>query len=313
MLSFNVAVAQSYVRLSGHVILYQKLNVVAPAGAVKVWVIDESPLVADVDPPCAAYEPLCDVLTIDVVPSRAQLEKLPVSKPPLRMPLGALPLTVSVNVVVCVADAPVPVTVMAYVPLGVVVDVLTVRVDDPPEFTEVGLNDAVAPVGRPDAASETDCAEPDVTAVEMVDVAGLPAVTVADDGLAAIEKSFAAGAFTVSETDVVCVAEVPVPVMVIGYVPAGVDDAVDKVSVEDPPELTEVGLNVAEAPAGRPDADNATDCADPAVVVVEIVEVAELPAVTVADAGLAASEKSFVVARVTMQSFAWLLNSFCTV
>jgi hypothetical protein len=219
------------------------------------------------------------------------------------MPVDVVPFTVSVNVVLCVADEPVPVTVIAYVPVGVFDEVLTVNVDDPPDVTDVGLNAAVAPVGRPDADSDTDCAEPDVVAVEIVEVAGLPAFTVADDGLAEIEKSFAAAAFTVSETDVVCVADEPVPVTVIGYVPAGVDDVVDNVSVEEPPEFTDVGLNAAVAPAGRPEAENVTDCAEPDVTAVETVEVAELPAVTVADDGLAEIEKSLALdGGVTMQS-----------
>jgi hypothetical protein len=115
-----------------------------------------------------------------------------------------------------VADVPVPVTVSAYVPLGVIDDVLTVNVDDAPDVTELGLNAAVAPAGRPDAESVTDCAAPEVTAVEIVEVAGLPALTVAADGLAVIEKSLAAAAVTVRETEVVWVAEVPVPVTVIG-------------------------------------------------------------------------------------------------
>jgi hypothetical protein len=257
--------------------------------------------------------PVCEAVTIDVTPVRVQGENAPVSNPPLTMPLGALPLTVSVKVVVCVAEVPVPVTVIAYVPPGVIVDVLTVNVDDPPEFTEVGLNAAVAPAGKPDAESDTDCAEPDVTAVEIVDVAGLPAFTVAEDGLAAIEKSFAATALTVSDTDVVCVADAPVPVTVIGYVPAGVEADVCNVNVDEPPEFTEVGLNDAVAPLGRPEADSDTDCAEPDVTAVEMVDVAEPPAVTVADDGLAEIEKSFVAARVMMQSLATLLNSFCTV
>jgi hypothetical protein len=100
-------------------------------------------------------------------------------------------------------------------PVGVIDDVLTVSVDDAPDVTELGLNAAVAPAGRPDADSVTDCEEPDVTAVEIVDVAGLPAVTVAEDGVAAIEKSLTVAPVTVSDTVVVCVADEPVPVTVI--------------------------------------------------------------------------------------------------
>jgi hypothetical protein len=64
--------------------------------------------------------------------------------------------TVRANDVACVADAPVPVIVTVYVPAGVELAVEIVSVDDPPAVTEDGENDAVAPVGRPLALSETD-------------------------------------------------------------------------------------------------------------------------------------------------------------
>src|SRR5436190_1517432 len=64
-----------------------------------------------------------------------------------------------------------------------------VSVDDPPAVTEVGLNVAVAPVGRPDADSDTDSAVPEVTAVLTVAVVPLPAVTVPEFGLTEMEKS----------------------------------------------------------------------------------------------------------------------------
>ncbi len=60
----------------------------------------------------------------------------------------------------------------------------------PPAVTEDGENDAVTPLGRPLALSETVCAEPEVTAVETVALVPDPAVTDADDGLTEIEKSF---------------------------------------------------------------------------------------------------------------------------
>jgi hypothetical protein len=95
------------------------------------------------------------------------------------------------NDVECVADVPVPVIVMVYVPAVVELDVESVSVDDPPAVTDVGENDAVTPLGRPLALSETVCAEPDVTAVETVVLVPEPAATDADDGLSEIEKSFA--------------------------------------------------------------------------------------------------------------------------
>ena len=68
-----------------------------------------------------------------------------------------------------------------------------VSVDEPPEVTDVGENEAVTPDGRPLALSDTDCAAPEVVAVETVAVALAPASTVPLVGLTAIEKSLAAG------------------------------------------------------------------------------------------------------------------------
>jgi hypothetical protein len=79
-----------------------------------------------------------------------------------------VPFTVKGNVVVCVAEEPVPVIVTVYVPPGVELEVEIVSVDDDPAVTEDGESEAVAPLGRPLAVSETACAEPDVTAVETV-------------------------------------------------------------------------------------------------------------------------------------------------
>jgi hypothetical protein len=100
-----------------------------------------------------------------------------------------VPFTVRVNVVEWVADAPVPVTVIGYVPPGVLDAVVTVSVEEAPELIGLGLKPALAPDGSPDADSETLCALPAVTAVEIVDVADAPAFTVAEDGESDIEKS----------------------------------------------------------------------------------------------------------------------------
>ena len=88
-------------------------------------------------------------------------------------------------------------------------------------------------------------------------------------------------------------ADVPVPVMVIVEVPVGVVDAVLIVSVDDPPAVTDVGLNVAVAPDGSPDALSDTVCAEPEVTAVETVVVTELPWTTEPDVGLTEMEKSF--------------------
>jgi siroheme synthase len=76
---------------------------------------------------------------------------------------------------------------------------------------------------------------------------------------------------TVSEIGVVCVADVPVPVTVTVTVPAGVEADVEIVNVELCPDVIDAGTNDADAPAGNPDALNATLCATPLVTVVLIV------------------------------------------
>ncbi len=94
------------------------------------------------------------------------------------------------------------------------VPVLMVSVLEPPAVTELGLNEALAPLGRPDALRLIVCALPEVTAVLMVLVPDEPCVMLRLDGLALMEKSFVVGGLMTNETVVVCVAEVPVPVTV---------------------------------------------------------------------------------------------------
>jgi hypothetical protein len=98
---------------------------------------------------------------------------------------------------------------------GRAVPALTVSVDEVPAVTEVALRVAVAPAGTPDALRLTVCADPLVTAVEIVDVPLVLCASVRLLGLALIEKSFDPGAVTVRFTVVVWVALVPVPVTVI--------------------------------------------------------------------------------------------------
>jgi hypothetical protein len=197
-------------------------------------------------------------------------------------------------VVVCEPDAAVPLIVIGYVPAGVDDDVESVTVAEPPEVTLAGENDADAPAGSPLALNETDCAVPEVVAVETAALAPLPAVTAPDVGLTAIEKSFGGGVpLTVRLNDVVCEPDAAVPVIVIGYVPAGVEDDVENVTVEEPPEVTLAGENDADAPDGSPLALSETDCALPDVVAVETVALVPLPAVTVPEAGLTEIKKPF--------------------
>ena len=47
---------------------------------------------------------------------------------------------------------------------------MTVIVDEPPDVTDAGLKLTVVPLGTPLATRLTDCAEPLVTAVEIVEL-----------------------------------------------------------------------------------------------------------------------------------------------
>src|SRR2546428_14184344 len=80
------------------------------------------------------------------------------------------------TVVACVVE-PVPVRVMVLVPAGVLVAVVTDMVDDPPLVTDVGLNVAAAPEGRPEALRVTVCGVPAVVAVDTGHEAPAPRLT----------------------------------------------------------------------------------------------------------------------------------------
>jgi hypothetical protein len=205
---------------------------------------------------------------------------------------GGGALTVSAMVVACVAETPVPVTVSVYAPAAAV-PAFTVSVDDAPAVTIPGLNEAVAPAGNPLMLNEIDCAEPLVTAVEIVDVPLPPAARVSEEGLAEIEKSSAGGgAFTVSAMLVAWVAADPVPVTVSVYVPAAAEPELT-VSVDEPPVVTDVGLTDAVAPGGTPLTVRLIVSALPLTSAVEIVEVPEDPGFSASEFGLAPMEKSF--------------------
>ena len=176
---------------------------------------------------------------------------------------------------------------------------LTVNVELAPDAIELGLNEAAAPAGSPLALSVTVCADPLTTAVPIVLVPLLPWTRVKLPGLALIEKSSVMGAVTLSEIEVEWVADVPVPVTVT--VPAGVDDVVLIVRVELLPALTELGLNVAVAPAGSPLALSVTVCADPLTKAVPIVLVPLVPWTRLMLLGLALIEKSLETGALTVR------------
>src|SRR5438128_8047987 len=112
---------------------------------------------------------------------------------PIVKPRGAA-VTVSVTVVLWVALGAVPVTVTEYVPVCVALPTLKVSVELEPAVIGFGLNVAVVPAGRPLALSVTLSGEPLRTEVAMVDAALPPCTAETLLGLAPIEKSFTAGA-----------------------------------------------------------------------------------------------------------------------
>jgi len=200
-------------------------------------------------------------------------------------------MTVSETLVVWVALAAVPVTVTVYVPGVVPMPAARVSVEVPPAATEAGLKEAVVPEGRPLALSVTVSAVPPARVVEIVEVVAVPWVAETLAGFALIEKSF--GTVTESETVVLCVLLVAVPVTVIGYVPVIVEASTVKVSVELPPAVTDAGLKEALTPAGNVPVLKAMLWALPLVIPVEIVDEPVPPCATETEPGFALMEKSF--------------------
>src|SRR6266550_2157281 len=88
VLSRSVAVAQSKVTVSVQMTRYQKVSVPPAAGTLNVCATELSPLNGEVLPTLAAQEPVCEVSDVAVLPTLVHPERLPVSKPPLVMPLG---------------------------------------------------------------------------------------------------------------------------------------------------------------------------------------------------------------------------------
>ena len=100
-------------------------------------------------------------------------------------------------------------------------------------------------------------------------------------------------AVTVSVTVALCWIPPPLPVTVIGYVPASVFDPTVMVMVElpAPGAAMLLGLKLTVVPVGIPVADRLIVLLKPPLMVVVIVEVAALPCTTLSDAGAAVSVK----------------------
>jgi hypothetical protein len=130
--------------------------------------------------------------------------------------------TCSEIVVVWVSDPLTPVIVTVAGPVDAVLLAVSVRVDVP--VVDDGLNDAVTPLGRPLAESETEPVNPPAGATEIVDEVELPCVTEALEGLDESAKSedvvVVAPLPMVSAIVAVCLSEPLVPVTVIVALPS---------------------------------------------------------------------------------------------
>ena len=67
-----------------------------------------------------------------------------------------------------------PVTVIVDDPVGVDAEVVTVTVEEQVGLHDAGEKAAVAPVGRPEAEKDTDCAVPETSVAVMVLEADCP-------------------------------------------------------------------------------------------------------------------------------------------
>src|SRR5260221_588861 len=113
--------------------------------------------------------------------------------------------------------------------------------------------------------------------------------------------------FTVSEYAAVWDVDPEVPVIVIGKVPVGVVLTVVRVSVELLPTVTDVGLKVAVAPAGRPAAVRGMVPVKPPLAAVETVVAVEPPTVTEPEVGVSAMLKwGGLLLRVTSSYLVWV-------
>ena len=188
-----------------------------------------------------------------------------------------------VSVVVFVTPPPVPVIVMGYVPVVAVLETVRLKcaVPEPGAAIEAGLKLAVTPEGSAECDREIAALnEPEVVVVTVA----YPLWPWSRDpelGETEIVKLAATGAVTVRFTVVVSVVAPEVPVMVIGYVPVGVDELVVNVSVELPlPVVNELGLKLAVTPEGSVEYDSVTAASNPPTTVLVIVDDPALPCTT---------------------------------
>src|SRR5262245_21022093 len=143
--------------------------------------------------------------TITKIAPLAALGSWSTPQPQPPPPPWDMAVTSNVTVTLCVADGPVAVTVIVYVPSGVVESVASVSIALAPAVTLLGAKPAVAPVGSPVAEKLRVSGVPAVDVVDSVVAPELPWTTLSVDGDAVSAKSGVA--VTSNDTVVVCVAD----------------------------------------------------------------------------------------------------------
>ncbi len=232
--------------------------------------------------------------TIPVKPFTAVTVMVEVPEEPaeklIEVGLAVTVKSVTVTETVAVLDRvpPVPVTVTVKV---AALEQLTVRVDIPevPRVTLVGLSVALQPVGAPVAVRLTIPVNPLTAVTVIVDVAEVPATKVSEVGLAVTVKSITLTA-TVADFDLVPLVPVTVTVKM-----EELEQLTVRVELPDKPNVTLVGLMLAEQPTGVPVVASETVPVKPFTDITAIVEVAEEPATKLMEVGLAVTMKSVTV------------------
>ena len=198
--------------------------------------------------------------------------------------------TLSSTLTLRVSEPLTPVTVSANVPVGVAALVVTDTVELPEPEMVVGARAAAAPVGKPDTESVTVPAKPfSAVTIDWNDV-DPPMTTACDGGVADTEKSGCG--VTIKEAPTVWVSDPLTPRIVSANVPVGVVAFVEMDSTEFPVPVIDAGANMAVAPEGRPETDNATEPVNPFVVIELTWNEAVLPTTTLCDGGVDPNAKS---------------------
>src|SRR5207249_763536 len=164
-------------------------------------------------------------------------------------------------------------------PVGVLVEVVRVRVVEHVGVQEGAEKEALAPVGSPEAEKVTGCEVPETRVAVIVFVTDEPRVTDLSPPFDS-EKSKVEGALTVRVKLVVRVTPPPLPVTVMGKGPVGVLAEVVRVRVVEHVGVHEGAEKEALAPVGSPESFTTRRSSDLETRVAVIVFVTDEPRVT---------------------------------